>query len=90
MVERYGTPEQLAEYQRQEELRKMPESKVRQWQGMQIFYFSHAGHVNHDWAASRTVEELDAIVEGFMMAKKQYHGMRKMRLAISFIFRSRI
>ena len=33
MVERYGTPEQLAEYQRQNELRKMLESKVRQWMG---------------------------------------------------------
>ena len=44
-VERYGTPEQLAEYRRQAELRGTPESKVRRWMGMQIFYFSHAGDV---------------------------------------------
>lgn len=72
MVERYGTAEQLAEYRRQTELRGTPEQKVRHWMGTQIFYFSHAGDVDHAWAASRTSEELDAIVEDFMMAKKQY------------------
>lgn len=70
MVESYGTPEQLAEYRRQEELRKMPENKVRQWMGAQIFHFSHAHYVDHDWAASRTVEELDAFIEDFVRAKK--------------------
>ncbi len=30
MIEKYGTPEQLAEYRQQEELRRTPESKVRQ------------------------------------------------------------
>ena len=72
MVERYGTAEQLAEYRRQTELRGTPEQKVRHWMGKQIFYFSHGSDVNHAWAASRTVEELDAIVESFMMAKKRY------------------
>lgn len=72
MIESYGTPEQLAEYRRQEELRKMPENKVRQWMGAQIFHFSHAHYVDHDWAASRTVEELDAFIEDFVRAKKQY------------------
>lgn len=42
------------------------------WMESQIFYFSHANHVDHDWAVSRTVEELDAILEDFMMVKKQY------------------
>ncbi|WP_419761408.1 hypothetical protein [Anaeromassilibacillus senegalensis] len=72
MIESYGTPEQLAEYRRQEELRKMPENRVRQWMGAQIFHFSHAHYVDHDWAASRTVEELDAFIEDFVRAKKQY------------------
>ena len=72
MIESYGTPEQLAEYRRQEELGKMPENKVRQWMGAQIFHFSHAHYVDHDWAASRTVEELDAFIEDFVRAKKQY------------------
>ena len=72
MVERYGTAEQLAEYRHQTELRGTPEQKVRHWMGKQIFYFSHGSDVNHAWAASRTVEELDAIVESFMMAKKRY------------------
>lgn len=83
--------EQLAEYRRQTELRGTPEQKVRHWMGKQIFYFSHGSDVNHAWAASRTVDELDAIVESFMMAKNDMiHGMKKMRLLISFIFRSRI
>lgn len=64
--------EQLAEYRRQTELRGTPEQKVRHWMGKQIFYFSHGSDVNHAWAASRTVDELDAIVESFMMAKKRY------------------
>ncbi len=72
MVERYGTLEQLAEYQRQEELRKTPESKVRQWMGSQIFHFSHDNCVNHAWAASRTVEELDMVVGNHVRAKKLY------------------
>ena len=69
---RYGTAEQLAEYRHQTELRGTPEQKVRHWMGKQIFYFSHGSDVNHAWAASRTVDELDAIVERFMMAKKRY------------------
>ena len=72
MVERYGTTEQLAEYRQQEELRKTPESKVRQWMGSQVFHFSHADYVDHAWAASRTVEELDAVVGNHVRAKKQY------------------
>ncbi len=72
MIEKYGTPEQLAEYRRQEELRRTPESKVRQWMGLQIFHFSHADYVDHVWAASRTVEELDAVVGNHVRAKKQY------------------
>ena len=71
-VERYGTPEQLAEYRRQAELRGTPESKVRRWMGMQIFYFSHAGDEDHAWAASRSVEELDVVVGNHVQAKKQY------------------
>ena len=71
-VERYGTPEQLAEYRRQAELRGTPESKVRRWMGMQIFYFSHAGDVDNAWAASRSVEELDVVVGNHVQAKKQY------------------
>ena len=66
------TAEQLAEYRRQAELRGTPESKVRRWMGMQIFYFSHAGDVDHAWAASRSVEELDVVVGNHVQAKKQY------------------
>ena len=47
-------------------------SKVRRWMGMQIFYFSHAGDVDHAWAASRSVEELDVVVGNHVQAKKQY------------------
>lgn len=72
MVERYGTPEQMTEYRRQWELRKLPENKVRQWMGKQIFYFTHATDVDHVWAASRTIEELDKIVGNYVRAKKQY------------------
>lgn len=72
MVERYGTPEQLAEYRRQEELLRTPESKVRQWMGSQIYHFSQADYVDHAWAASRTVEELDTVVGSHVLAKKQY------------------
>lgn len=72
LVESFGTPEQLTEYRRQEELRRTPESKVRQWMGRQIFHFSHADYVDHAWAASRTVEELDTVVGNHVRAKKQY------------------
>lgn len=72
MVERYGTPEQLAKYRQQEELRRTPESKARQWMGSRIFHFSHADYVDHTWAASRTVEELDAVVGNHVRAKKRY------------------
>lgn len=72
MIERYGTPEQLAKYRRQEELGKTPESIMRQWMGAQIFHFSHADYVDHAWAASRTAEELDAVVGNHVRAKKQY------------------
>ena len=68
MVEQYGTPEQLVEYRRQEELFRTPENKVRRWMGSRIFYFSHASHVDHTWAASRTVEELDAVVGNHVRA----------------------
>lgn len=71
MVERYGTPEQLAEYRKQAELLKTPGSKVRRWMGSQIFHLCHAGDVDHAWAASRTVEELDAVVGNHVRAKKQ-------------------
>lgn len=70
MVERYGTPEQLAEYRRQEGLRRTPESKARQWMGAQIFHFFHTGYVDHAWAASCTVEELDAVVGNHVRVKK--------------------
>lgn len=70
MIEGYGTPEQLAEYRRQEELRKTPESKARRWMGPQIFPFSHADYVDHAWAASRTAEELDTMEGNHVRAKK--------------------
>ena len=72
MVERYGTPKQLVEYWHQLELRNMPQRKVARWMGQQIFFLSHADDVNHGWAASRTVKELDAIVGNHVQAKKQY------------------
>ena len=72
MVERYGTPKQLVEYRHQLELRDMPQRKVSRWMGQQIFFLSHADDVNHGWAASRTVKELDAIVGNHVQAKKQY------------------
>lgn len=72
MVESYGTLEQLAEYQRQEKLHRTPESKMRQCMGAQIFHFSYADYVDHAWAASRTVEELDTVVGNHVRAKKQY------------------
>ena len=40
--------------------------------GSQIFHFSHADYVDHAWAASRTVEELEAVVGNHIWAKKQY------------------
>lgn len=72
MVERYGTPKQLVEYWHQLELRNMPQRKVARWMGQQIFFLSHADDVNHGWAASRSVKELDAIVGNHVQAKKQY------------------
>ena len=72
MVEQYGTPEQLAEYRRKEKLCRTPESKARQWMRSQIFHLCHAGDVDHAWAASRTMEELDAVVGNHVRAKKQY------------------
>ncbi len=62
MVERYGMPEQLAEYRRQEKLRRTPEHKAKDGMGSMLFHLCHAGDVDHAWAASRTVEELDAVV----------------------------
>lgn len=72
MIERYGTPKQLAEYRRREELRKTQESKERQWMGLQIYHFYHAVYVDHAWAASRTAEELDAVVGNHVRTQKQY------------------
>ena len=72
MIENCGRPDQLTEYRRQEELRKTLESKVHQWMGSQIFHFSHADYVDHAWAASRTVEELDVVEGNHVRAKKQY------------------
>lgn len=72
MIENYGTQEQMEEYRRQKDLFETPESKVRQWMGMQIFYLSRGGDVNHAWAASRTIEELDAVVGKHVRAKKEY------------------
>ena len=71
MVERYGTPEQLAEYHRQTELRGTPECKAKNWTGLLLFYQSHANDVDHAWASSRTREELDQVVEPFVQAKRQ-------------------
>ena len=71
-VERYGTPEQLAEYRRQAELRGTPESKVRRRMGLQIIYYSHAGDVDQAGAASRSVEEMDVVEGNHVQAKKQY------------------
>ena len=39
--------------------------------GTLIFYLSHGSDVNHDWAASRTVEELDMIVSAVNDALRQ-------------------
>lgn len=88
MIESYGTPEQLAEYRRQEKLRKTPESKVRQWMGSQIFHFSHADYVDHAWAANRTVEELDVVV-GTMSGPKNSmtHGVMRTKRATNSTFR---
>ena len=69
--ERYGTPEQLAEYRRQAELRGTPEHKAKNWMGSMLFYLSHANDVDHAWASSRTREELDQVVEPFVQAKRQ-------------------
>ena len=91
MIESYGPLEQLAEYRRQEELRKTPESKARQWMGSQILHFSHADYVDHDWAASRTVKELDEVVENHVRAKSSMtHGMMRTKRVTSSTFRSRI
>ena len=71
MVERYGTPEQLAEYRRQSELRRTPEHKAKNWMGSMLFHLSHANDVDQAWASSRTKEELDQVVEPFVQAKRQ-------------------
>ena len=71
MVERYGTPEQLAEYRRQAELRGTPEHKAKNWMGSMLFHLSHANDVDQAWASSRTKEELDKVVEPFVQAKRQ-------------------
>ena len=71
MVERYGTPEQLAEYRHQAELRGTPERKAKNWIGSMLFHFSHANDVDQAWASSRTREELDQVVEPFVQAKRQ-------------------
>ncbi len=72
MVERYGTAEQLEEYRRQLELRGTPECKAKNGMGSMLFHLSHAHDVDHAWAASRTAEELDAVVGNHVRAKKQY------------------
>ncbi len=71
MVERYGTPEQLAEYRRQTKLRGTPEHKAKNWMGSMLFHLSHANDVDHAWASSRTREELDQMVEPFVRVKQQ-------------------
>ena len=71
MVERYGTPEQLAEYRHQAELRGTPEHKAKNWMGSMLFHLSHANDVDQAWASSRTREELDQVVEPFVQAKRQ-------------------
>ena len=71
MVERYGTAEQLAEYRRQAELCGTPEHKARNGMGSMLFHLSDANDVDHAWAAIRTAEELDAVVEPFVQAKRQ-------------------
>ena len=71
MVERYGTPEQLAEYRRQAELRGTPEHKAKNCMGSMLFHLSHANDVDQAWASSRTKEELDKVVEPFVQAKQQ-------------------
>ena len=71
MVERYGTPEQLAEYRRQTELRGTPERRAKDRMGSMLFLLSHANDVDHAWASSRTREELDQLVEPFVQAKRQ-------------------
>ena len=71
MVERYGTPEQLAEYRRQTELRGTPERRAKDWMGQKLFYISHANDVDHAWASSRTREELDQAVKPFVQAMRQ-------------------
>ena len=70
-VERYGTPEQLAEYRRQAELRGTPEHKAKNWMGSMLFNLSHANDVDQAWVSSRTREELDQVVEPFVQAKRQ-------------------
>ncbi len=74
MVELYGTAEQLEEYRRQAELRGTPECRAKTHTGKLLFYQSHAEDVDHAWAASRTREELDAIVEKQVRAKKLNGG----------------
>ena len=48
------------------------------------------GYVDHAWAASRTVEELDAVAGSHIQAKNSMtHGMMRIRPAINSTFRSR-
>lgn len=75
IVERYGTPEQLAEYRRKETLFRIPGEQSAPMDGNTDFLFFHAGYVDHDWAASRTVEELDEVVGNHVRAQKQYDAL---------------
>lgn len=91
MVEGYKTPEQLAGYRRQEELRGIQESKARQWIGTQISHFSHDDYVDHAWARAvlwRNWMQLWEIMPG--SKNRLTHGMKRARRAISSTFRSRI
>ena len=52
--------------------------------------FLPCGYVDHAWAASRTVEELDAVAGSHIQAKNSMtHGMMRIRPAINSTFRSR-
>ena len=52
--------------------------------------FLPCGYVDHAWAASRTVEELDAVAGSHIQEKNSMtHGMIRIRPAINSTFRSR-
>ena len=52
--------------------------------------FLPCGYMDHAWAASRTVEELDAVAGSHIQAKNSMtHGMMRIRPAINSTFRSR-